>query len=72
MKDDDSEKQVCVQCFEELNTETYFSNPYGMIGEINQTKLFYFSRKQTYEKMMDRDVKILDMPHPLYFDSELN
>jgi hypothetical protein len=42
-----------------------------MIGEINQTKLFYFSRKQTFEKMMGRDVQTLEMANPIDFDSDL-
>ena len=44
----------CIQCQEELNPDDWIKHPYGQLGEINQTRLFFHSRKQTYEKMIER------------------
>lgn len=39
----EEEKTKCVNCMEELNPAEYMTNPYGIICEVNQTKLFYHS-----------------------------
>lgn len=46
-------------CNEDLNAEEFMDHPYGIICEVNQTKLFYHSRRQTFEKMKERYIQTL-------------
>ena len=55
MEDDiEEQKHSCVICGEELNQDTILENPYGYLCEINQSKLFYHSKRHTFEKMQER------------------
>jgi hypothetical protein len=44
----------CTICGEELLQADLLKNPYGCLGEVNQTKLFFHSKKHTHEKMKER------------------
>jgi len=58
---------------ESLSPENYLMNPYGIICEVNQTKLFFHSRKQTYNKMKDWYVKTINVEEgKLEFDENLS
>lgn len=68
----EEERHKCVMCNEDLNPETYLALPYGIICEINQTKLFYHSWKQTFEIMKTRYINTLGVDKDvLSFDEEL-